>query len=56
MLVGSESDERVTQKFAHICPQVARIAQNPKDPDILKTVRIVNLLSVVNLLRVVIHC
>ena len=27
----------------------------PKDPDILKTVRVVNLLSVVNLLRVVIH-
>ena len=29
--------------------------QSPKDPDILKTVRVVNLLSVVNLLRVVIH-
>ena len=27
----------------------------PKDPDILKTVRVVNLLSVVNLLRVLIH-
>ena len=27
----------------------------PKDPDILKTVRVVNLLSVVNLLRAVIH-
>ena len=27
----------------------------PKDPDILKTVRVVNLVPVVNLLRVVIH-
>ena len=29
--------------------------QNPRDPDKLKTVRVVNLLSVMNLLRVVIH-
>ena len=28
----------------------------PRDPDILKTVRVVKLLSVVNLPRVVIHC
>ena len=28
---------------------------HPRDPDILKTVRVVNLLSVVNLLRVAIH-
>ena len=30
-------------------------ATDPRDPDILKTVRVVNLLSVVNLLRVVIY-
>ena len=31
------------------------VTRYPKDPDILKTIRVVNLLSVVNLLRVVIH-
>ena len=40
----------VTPPFA-----AAQIHPNPRDPDILKTVRIVNLLSVVNWLRVVIH-
>ena len=57
---GVEGGGNIISPFSglHIMPENVRELfgdPNPRDPDILNTVRVVNVLSVLNLLCVVIH-